>query len=66
MKKVPGNNDNLDITAIFVKDVELNSDKLPDDNKEVNELIDKTLEKQAELLKLNRLDQNDLRMVVQL
>jgi len=66
MKKATENNENLDINVIFVKDAELNSDKLPDDDVEVNELIDKTLEKQAELLKLNRMDQEELRMVVQL
>jgi len=66
MKKAPENAENLDITTIFVKDAVLNSDKLPDDNVEVNELIDKTIEKQEEILKLNKMDREELRMVVQL
>lgn len=65
MKKAPDNN-NLDTSIIFVKDAKLSSDKLADDNAEVNELIDKTLEKQSEVLSLNRMDQEELRTVVQL
>ena len=66
MKKAPENNDNLDISAIFIKDAELKSDKLDDNNDEVNELIDNTLEKQSKLLNLSKIDQEELRTVVQL
>jgi len=66
MKKVPENNDNLDISVIFIKDAELSSDKLDDNNDEVNALINDTLEKQSKLLNLRKIDQEELRTVVQL
>ncbi len=66
MSKAKENDENLDINDIFIKDAQLNSDKLPEDNEEVNNLIDKTIERQVEILKLNKMDQEELRMVVQL
>jgi hypothetical protein len=66
MKKAPENNDNLDISEIFIKDAKFSSDKLDDDDNEVNELIDNTLKKQSRLLNLNKMDQEELRTVVQL
>ena len=66
MKKATRKRDDLDINDIYIKDTQLNSNKLPDDDATVNDLIDKTIEKQTEILELNKMDQEELRMVVKL
>ena len=54
-----------DINSVFVEGADLNDNKLQDSVR-LNTLITKTLEKQVEVLKLNQMDQDDLRTVVQL
>ena len=56
----------LNVTNILVKDVKLVAVKLNGDNVDVINLINETKKKQAEILKLKEVDQEGLRMVVQL
>jgi hypothetical protein len=56
--------DKLQISEILVKDAKLEAVKLNEKN--VAKLIDETKQKQAEVLKLKEVDQERLRMVVQL
>ncbi len=56
----------LEISHILVRDAKLSADKLNDKSQAVAKLIDETKQKQAEVLKLKEVDQERLRMVVQL
>jgi hypothetical protein len=56
--------DKLQISEILVKDAKLEAVKLNEIN--VAHLIDETKQKQAEVLKLKEVDQESLKMVVQL
>jgi hypothetical protein len=56
----------LQITQILVKDAKLEAVKLNENNATVTKLIDETKQKQVEVLKLKEVDQETLRMVVQL
>jgi hypothetical protein len=56
--------DKLQISQILVKDAKLEVIKLIEQN--VAQLIDETRQKQAEVLKLKEVDQESLKMVVQL
>jgi hypothetical protein len=56
--------DKLQISQILVKDAKLEVIKLSEKN--VAQLIDETKQKQAEVLKLKEIDQESLKMVVQL
>ncbi|MFY0602598.1 MAG: hypothetical protein JXQ93_01515 [Flavobacteriaceae bacterium] len=53
------------IEAILIKDAKLNPHELPQ-SEDINNIINETLEKQQEVLKLNKIDQDELRMIVQL
>lgn len=53
------------IYTIFVDGADFTTDKL-EDNGDVNKLIEDTLEKQIAVLKLNQMDQDELRTLVQL
>lgn len=56
----------INASQIFIKDAKLRTKKLRIDDAEVVKLIDETKKKQAEVLKLKEVDQDKLRMVVQL
>jgi hypothetical protein len=56
--------DKLQISQILVKDAKLEVIKLIEKN--VAQLINETKQKQAEVLKLKEVDQESLKMVVQL
>ncbi|WP_153825434.1 hypothetical protein [Niastella caeni] len=56
--------DKIQISEILVKDAKLEAIKLNEKN--VAKLIDETKQKQAEVLKLKEVDQESLKMVVQL
>lgn len=56
--------DKLQISQILVKDAKLEVIQLIEQN--VAQLIDETKQKQAEVLKLKEVDQESLKMVVQL
>lgn len=56
----------LQVTQILVKDAKLSAVKLNETNVTVTNLINETKQKQAEVLKLKEVDQERLRMVVQL
>jgi hypothetical protein len=56
--------DKLQISEILVKGAKLEAVKLNEKN--VAQLIDETKQKQAEVLKLKEVDQESLKMVVQL
>lgn len=56
----------LNATHILIKDVKLVAVKLNENNVTTTKLIDETKQKQAEILKLKKVDQKRLRMVVQL
>ena len=56
----------IEISHILVRDAKLSADKLNDKSQAVAKLIDETKKKQAEVLKLKEVDQERLRMVVQL
>ena len=56
----------LQTFQILVKDAKLMAVKLSETDTTVTKLIDKTKQKQAEVLKLKEVDQERLRMVVQL
>ncbi|WP_282160378.1 hypothetical protein [Ulvibacterium marinum] len=57
--------ENNDINSVFVEGADLKADKLQDSTR-LATLINDTLEKQIAVLKLNQMDQDDLRTVVQL
>lgn len=54
------------VTQILVKNAKLTAVKLNETSITVTKLIDETKQKQAEVLKLKEVDQERLRMVVQL
>jgi len=56
----------LQMTQILVKDAKLTAVKLSETSAAVIKLIDDTKQKQADVLKLKEVDQERLRMVVQL
>lgn len=56
----------LQVTQILVKDAKLTAVKLSESSTTVTKLIDETKQKQAEVLKLKEVNQERLRMVVQL
>lgn len=56
----------LQVNQILVKDARLSAVKLNETNVTVASLINETKQKQAEVLKLKEVDQERLRMVVQL
>lgn len=56
----------LHASQILVKDAKLTVIKLHEADANVTKLIDETKQKQAEILKLKEVDQDRLRMVVQL
>lgn len=56
----------LEVSQILVSGAELSAEKLNEKNQTVTKLIDETKQKQAEILKLKEVDQERLRMVVQL
>jgi hypothetical protein len=56
----------LQVNQILVKDAKLSAVKLNESNVTVTNLINETKQKQAEVLKLKEVDQERLRMVVQL
>ncbi len=56
----------LQESQILVKDAKLQAVKLSAANVAVTKLIDETKQKQAEVLKLKEVDQDQLKMVVQL
>jgi hypothetical protein len=56
----------LQVNQILVKDAKLSAVKLNETNVTVTNLINETKQKQAEVLKLKEVDQERLRMVVQL
>ena len=56
----------LQASQILVKDAKLTVVKLQEADATVTKLIDETKQKQAEVLKLKEVDQDRLRMVVQL
>ncbi len=56
----------LHATNILVKNAKLAAVKLNEANVAATKLIDKTKQKQTEILKLKEVDQEKLRMVVQL
>ncbi len=56
----------LHVTQILVKNAKLTAVKLNETSITVTKLIDETKQKQAEVLKLKEVDQERLRMVVQL
>jgi hypothetical protein len=56
----------LQVNQILVKDARLSAVKLNETNVTVTSLINETKQKQAEVLKLKEVDQERLRMVVQL
>ena len=53
-------------SQILVKDAKLEAVKLDENNLTVSRIIDETKQKQIEILKLKEVDQDRLRMVVQL
>ena len=57
---------NLQVTQILVENAKLSAVKLSDSNPTVTKMISDTKQKQAEVLKLKEVDQERLRMVVQL
>jgi len=63
--KTRNNIEITDINTVFVEGADFKSEKL-EDSQDVNRLIENTLEQQAEILKLNQMDQEELRTVVQL
>lgn len=56
----------LQINQILVKDAKLSAVKLNETNTTVTNLINETKQKQVEVLKLKEVDQERLRMIVQL
>jgi hypothetical protein len=56
----------LQVSQILVKDAKLTVVKLEQSDTNVTKLIEETKQKQAEVLKLKEVDQDRLRMVVQL
>jgi hypothetical protein len=56
----------LQLSQILVKDTKLSALKLDDSDKRVINFIEGTKKKQEEVLKLKNIDQDRLRMVVQL
>lgn len=56
----------LQVNQILVKDAKLSAVQLNETNVTVTNLINETKQKQAEVLKLKEVDQERLRMVVQL
>jgi len=56
----------LQITQILVKGAKLNAVKLDEANRAVTKIINATKQRQTEVLKLKEVDQERLRMVVQL
>ena len=57
---------NLQVNQILVKDAKLSAEKLSESNPTITKLIFETKQKQANVLKLKEVDQERLRMVVQL
>lgn len=56
----------LPVTQILVKNAKLSAVKLCETNPTITKLISETRQKQADVLKLKEVDQDRLRMVVQL
>jgi len=56
----------IKVTQILVKDAKLTAIRLSDSNPSVTKLISETKQKQADVLKLKEVDQERLKMVVQL
>jgi len=56
----------LQVTQILVKDAKLFAEKLNVTNDNITKLINDTKQRQTEVLKLKEVDQERLRMVVQL
>lgn len=56
----------LQVTHILVKNAKVVAVKLSETNAAVTNMIDETKKKQVEVLKLKEVDQDRLRMVVQL
>lgn len=56
----------LQASQILVKDAKLTVEKISEKNPSVTKLIDETKQRQSEVLKLKDLDQDKLRIVVQL
>jgi hypothetical protein len=57
---------NLQVNQILVQDAKLEAIIISDTDHSVKKLIDETKQKQVEILKLKEVDQERLRMVVQL
>ena len=63
--KTPKKTEDKNIKSIFVEGADFTSEKL-NETEDVNTLIERTLEQQMEVLRLNQLDQDELRTLVQL
>ncbi len=63
--KTPKKTEDHNIESIFIEGADFTSEKL-NESEDVNTLIERTLEQQMEVLRLNQLDQDELRTVVQL
>lgn len=64
-KKTQDSFETTDINDVFVEGADFKSEKLKD-TQAINRLIEDTLVQQVEILKLNQMDQEELRTVVQL
>lgn len=64
-EKTQNSFETTDINDVFVEGADFKSGKL-EDTKAINRLIEDTLVQQVEILKLNQMDQEELRTVVQL
>ena len=64
-EKTQNSFENTDINDVFVEGADFKSEKLKD-TKAITQLIEDTLVQQVEILKLNQMDQEELRTVVQL
>ena len=58
--------DKLQLSHILIKGAELSADKINSASEAVVKIIDETKERQAQILKLKAIDQDMLKMVVQL
>lgn len=66
MRTFPQHMKKLLASEILIKDAKLTVIKLHEGDVTVTKLIDETKQKQVEILKLKEVDQDQLRMVVQL
>jgi len=58
--------DKINEMQILIEDAQLNDAKLQENNTEINKLIEESQKRQEDVLRLKVVDQDSLRMVVQL